>query len=145
MNGGSIPDSIWLWLRMKGIETVSSGRKNGYCLQGTIIFFDNDDVTVVVTGGRDHIGAVGFAVPRPSLLDPECLSSTSSILTMLGHKEDELVKYVSEKVASSTGRNIVVVAGVHYDDLPLRDLEKIRELWVSLTETMIDAINKKSV
>ena len=130
---------------MKGIETVSSGRKNGYCLQGTMIFFDNDDVTVVVTGGQDHIGAVSLAVPRPSLLDQERLSATSSILTMLGHKEDVLVKYVSEKMASSTGRNIVVVAGVHYDDPSLRDLKIIRELWVSLTETMIDAINDKFV
>lgn len=143
MNEGSIPDSIWPC--MKGIETVSSGRKNGYCLQGTIIFFDNDDVTVVVTGGKDHIGAVSLAVPRPSLLDQKRLSATSSILTMLGHKEDELVKYVSEKMASSTGRNIVVVAGVHYDDLSLRDLKIIRELWVSLTATMIDVINEKSV
>lgn len=128
---------------MQGIETIVGESKDGYTLRGTVIILDNNDVIIVVTGGYDHIGAIGLAVPRPSLLDQERLSATSSILTMLGHKEDELVKYVSEKVASATGRNVVVIAGVHYDDLPLADLDIIRELWVSLTEETINAINGK--
>ena len=130
---------------MKGIDTVSSENKNGYRLQGTLLFLDNDDVIIVVTGGKDHIGAVSLAVPRPSLQDQNCLSATSSILSMLGHKEDELVKYVGEKVASATGRTVVVIAGVHYDDLPLADLAVIRELWVSLTESLTTTIKTKCV
>ena len=127
---------------MQGIDTVSSGSNNSYRLQGTIIFLDNDDVIVVVTGGRDHIGAISLAVPRPSLLDQNRISATSSVLTMLGHKEDELVKYVSEKIASATGRNVVVVAGVHYDGLARDDLEIVREQWVVLTEKIIIHINQ---
>ena len=130
---------------MKSIETVYSDKKNGYCLQGTIIFLDNNDVIVVVTGGEDHIGAIGLAVPRPSLLDQKRTSATSSILTMIGHKEDDLVKYVSEKVAAATKRNVVVIAGIHYDDLPLADLEILRELWVSLTNKIIVFINRKTI
>lgn len=129
---------------MQCIETIVGDCQDSYPLQGTVIILDNDDVIVVVTGGRDHIGAVSLAVPRPSLIDQACLSSTSSVLTMLGHKEDELVKYVSEKVASSTGRNVVVVAGVHYDDLLPADLETLRELWVSLTEAIIVYLKNKS-
>ena len=56
-----------------------------------------------------------------------------------------LVKYVSEKVAAATASNVVVIAGVHYDDLPLADLDIIRELWVSLTEVMITAIKTKCI
>ena len=119
---------------MKSIESIYSDKKSGYSLLGTIIFLDNDDVVVLITGGRDHIGAVGLAVPRPSLFDKNGVSATSSILTMLGHKEDELVKYVSEKLAADTERNIIVIAGVHYDDLPLADLKILRELWISLTD-----------
>ena len=128
---------------MKNIESIYSDKKNGYTLQGTIMFLDNDDVIVVVSGGIEHIGAVGLAVPRPSLLDQDCISATSSILTMLGHKEDELVKYVSEKVAAATERNIVVVAGVHYDGLAMADLKILRELWVSLTDKIAVFINRK--
>ena len=128
---------------MKSIESVYSKKKSGYILQGTIIFLDNNDVIVVITGGADHIGAVGLAIPRPSRLDPNSISATSSILTMLGHKEDELVKYVSEKLAAATQQNIIVIAGVHYDDLALQDLEVLRELWISLTDRIIVVINRK--
>lgn len=128
---------------MRNIETVYSNEKNGYSLKGTTIFLDNNDVIVVVSGGEDHIGALGLAVPRPSLLDQNRTSATSSILTMIGHKEDELVKYVGEKVAAATKRNIAVIAGIHYKDLPLTDLEIIRELWVSLTDKIIILINRK--
>ncbi|MCD6292258.1 MAG: hypothetical protein J7M09_02230 [Deltaproteobacteria bacterium] len=128
---------------MKSIESVYSKKKSGYILQGTIIFLDNNDVIVVITGGADHIGAVGLAIPRPSRLDPNSISATSSILTMLGHKEDELVKYVSEKLAAATQQNIIVIAGVHYDDLALQDLEVLRELWIPLTDRIIVVINRK--
>ena len=130
---------------MKSIETVYSDKKNGYCLQGTIIFLDNNDVIVVVSGGEDHIGAISLAVPRPSLLDQNCLSATSSILTMIGHKEDELIKYVGEKVAAATKRNVAVIAGVHYEGLSLADLEILRELWTSLTDKIIVFINRKTI
>ncbi|MEA3333439.1 MAG: hypothetical protein U9Q58_07570 [Pseudomonadota bacterium] len=103
---------------------------------------DNDDVIVVVSGGRDHIGAIGLAVPRPSLQDQNCISATSSILTMLGHKEDELAKYVSEKLATATKRNIAVIAGVHYDHLTLADIDILRKLWVSLTDKIAVFINQ---
>jgi hypothetical protein len=127
---------------MQKIDTVSSDSNSDYRLQGTIIFLDNDDVIVVVTGGRDHIGAISLAVPQPSLFDQNRLSAESSVLTMLGHKEDELVKYVSEKIASTTGRNVVVIAGVHYDGLARDDLEIVRKQWVVLTEKIIIHINQ---
>ena len=128
---------------MQNIETIYSDSKNGYTLQGTVIILDNEDVIVVVGGGRDHIGAIGLAVPRPSLQDASCISATSSILTMLGHKDDEPAKYVSEKLAAATERNIVVIAGVHYDGLAFKDLKILRELWISLTDKIAVFINQK--
>jgi len=127
---------------MQKIETIVSKSNNGFAIQGTIIALDNSDVIVVITGGRDHIGAVGLAVPRPSLLDANNRSATSSILTMPGHKEDVLVKDVSERVAAATGRNIAVIAGVHYDDLSVDDLKVLRKLWESLTEEISAFINQ---
>jgi len=127
---------------MQKIETIVSKSNNGFAIQGTIIALDNSDVIVVITGGRDHIGAIGLAVPRPSLLDANNRSATSSILTMPGHKEDVLVKDVSERVAAATGRNIVVIAGVHYDDLAVDDLKVLRKLWESLTEKISAFINQ---
>jgi hypothetical protein len=128
---------------MREIETIVSESSNGFSIKGTIIALDNNDLIVVVTGGRDHIGAVGLAVPRPSLLDPNVLSATSSILTMPGHKEDILVKDVSERLAAATERNIMVVAGVHYDNLAKADLKILQKLWVELTDKIVTFINQE--
>ena len=127
---------------MKKIESIYSDKNSDYSLVATIIGFDNDDVVVVVTGGYDHIGAIGLAIPRPSLEDQNRTSATSSILTMLGHKEDVVARYVSEKVAAATNRNVVVIAGIHYDNLVQEDLEILREQWVILTKKITAHINQ---
>ncbi len=86
-----------------------------------------DDLLVFIWGGeRPHIGAVAAAQPRPSLADDAARSATSSVLTYLGHKEDEIVKPVSEKLAAALGRNVVVSAGLHWDDLNQAAIGTIR-------------------
>jgi len=127
---------------MHSIETITSESNKGYTLQGTVITLDSSDIVVVVGGGRDHIGALSLAVPRPSLDDTNCISATTSVLTMPAHKDDEPAKYVGEKIAAATNRNVAVIAGIHYDNLAFADLEILRELWVSLTGKIIIFINQ---
>jgi hypothetical protein len=69
-----------------------------------------------------HIGAVGIAEPRPSLQDSRSWSATSSNFTFTGHKEDRLVKEVSEAIAAHLRKNVVVTAGIHWDALTPREL-----------------------
>jgi len=45
------------------------------------------------------------------------MSTISSIFTFLGYKEDEVVKEVSEELASRLNRKVVVVAGMHWEGL----------------------------
>jgi len=127
---------------MKNIITVDSGPDAGFELRATVIIHDSGDVTLVVTGGRDHVGAVALAVPRPSLEDPERASATTSVLTMLGHKEDVLVKEVGELVAAASGRSVAVVGGVHYDGLTPEQLQVLRRLWRSLAERVVRQIRE---
>src|ERR1035437_3558202 len=87
------------------------------------------DLLVSIGGGtRPHIGAVGMAVPRPSLRDSHRWSATSSNFTFTGHKEDLLVKEVSEAIAASLHKNVVVTAGIHWDDLNPRELAVLQDL-----------------
>lgn len=98
------------------------------------------DVLVSIWGGsRPHIGAIGMATPRPSLKDPKKLSATSSNFTFVGHKEDTVVKAVSEKLASRLKTNVVVTAGIHWDRITLKEIETIQ----SLTDELGDQILKK--
>jgi hypothetical protein len=98
------------------------------------------DVLVSVWGGtRPHIGAVGMAIPRPSLNNPKKWSATSSTFTFLGHKEDTLVKKISERLATQLRRNVVVTAGLHWNGITSQEIKIIE----NLTEGLSDRILKK--
>jgi hypothetical protein len=85
-----------------------------------------DDLLVAIWGGtKPHIGAVAVALPRPSIADPRFTSSTSSVFTLLGHKEDEVVKIVSERLSARLEKNVVVTAGIHWDDLTEEAIKEI--------------------
>jgi len=77
---------------------------------------------------------VGMAVPRPSLRDVNRWSATSSNFTFAGHKEDLLVKEVSEAIAASLHKNVVVTAGIHWDDLNPKELAVLQDLTRQLVQ-----------
>jgi hypothetical protein len=102
-----------------------------------------EDLLVSIWGGtRPHIGAVGMAIPRPSLRDPKKWSATSSNFTFIGHKEDALVKGVSEKLATELKRNVVVVAGIHWDDLTAQEIEIIENLTQKISDQILKRLKK---
>lgn len=76
-----------------------------------------DDYLLSIWGGEAHIGAMAMAQPRASLKDPAKRSATASVFCYVGHKEDQLVKEVSERLASALDAKVAVAAGLHWDDL----------------------------
>lgn len=96
------------------------------------------DILVYVWGGeRPHIGAVAAAQPRPSLADPEATSATASVLTYVGHKEDDVAKHMAEAIAARCNTNVVVTAGIHWDDLPADGVRTVIERCREITEKLI--------
>ena len=84
------------------------------------------DFVVIIWGGeRPHVGAVALAQSRKSLKDPDKVSATASVLCLLGHKEDVVVKIVSERLAAIADRPVAVVAGIHWDNLQESDFRQI--------------------
>lgn len=85
-----------------------------------------DGVTIHLGGGeRPHVGAVAIAIPRPSLRDPARTSATSSVITVTGHKDDELAKPLAELAAARLGQVAVVVVGVHVEGATDEDIERL--------------------
>jgi len=88
--------------------------------------FTEDGLVCQLFGGeRPHVGAVVLSIPRPSLLDKAQLSCNSSVLSMLGHKEDEIAKPVAEKLAKHFGQPVVLVAGLHIDNATGEDIHTL--------------------
>jgi len=101
------------------------------------------DILVAIWGGdKPHIGAVAMAQPRPSLKDPEVTSSTASVFSYVGHKEDELAKAAAEILAAAIKTNVVVAAGIHWDNLPPEGIQKVVENSEVLVEMILQKIAK---
>lgn len=77
-----------------------------------------DDLVVIVQGGgKPHVGAVAVSIPRPSLSGSGETSSSTSVFTLTGHKEDSLARMLAGKIAASLGKNVVLTAGIHVDNI----------------------------
>ena len=86
------------------------------------------DLLVAIWGGeRPHIGAVALAQPRPSLKDSGITSATASVLCVVGHKEDDLVKEASELLAAALKTRVAVTAGIHWDNLDEEGIRAVRQ------------------
>lgn len=96
-----------------------------------------NDVLLSIWGGAAHIGAVAMAQSRPSLLDPNRLSATASVFCYVGHKEDDVVKEVSERLAAAFGTRVVVAAGLHWDHLSATEIEQVRKNVHTLVEMIM--------
>ncbi|NIN67708.1 MAG: hypothetical protein GTO63_23990 [Anaerolineae bacterium] len=117
--------------------------EGNYPIHSLSLLVGEDLVTCIWGGTQPHIGAVGIALPRPSIADPNIVSSTSSVFTVLGHKEDELVKMVSERLSARLQKNVVVAAGVHWDHLEEDAIIEIMDNCRVLAEKVADVIERE--
>lgn len=113
---------------------ISKGR---FKIHGVVQEVGQDILVSIWGGTRPHIGAVGMAIPRPSLSNPEKWSATSSNFTFVGHKEDILTKKISEKLASRLRKNVVVTAGVHWDSITPQEIKIIENLAEKLSDRIL--------
>lgn len=83
-----------------------------------------NDLCVVIAGGElPHLGAVAVAQARPSLQDKSKVSASTSVITLLGHKEDVVASRVAHSLAARLNKNVVVCCGIHVDDIRPDELE----------------------
>jgi hypothetical protein len=118
---------------------VSKGR---FKIQGLVQEVGQNILVSMWGGTLPHIGAVGMATPRPSLKDPKKTSATSSTFTYVGHKEDAVVKRVSERLAARFKTNVVVAAGIHWDDLTSSEIQIIEHLTQKLSGQILKKLEK---
>jgi gallate decarboxylase subunit D len=120
-----------------------SAQEGRFLLQALVVPI-GDDLLVSIWGGtHPHIGAVALALPRPSLRDKRKTSATSSVLTVLGHKEDQTVKLVSETLSAALKKNTAVTAGIHWDQLKPEEINVIIKLTGKLTQKIIERLKKQ--
>lgn len=105
-----------------------------------------EDLCVIISGGDNpHIGCVTLSVPRTSLSDKNRISATTSVLNLIGHKDDEAAKYVSQTLSSRLSKNVVVTCGIHVDNITTEEIAVVMDLLKELTNTLIEKLIKTSL
>ena len=112
-----------------------------YDLTASIRIIGSDLLVAIWGGDKPHIGAVAVAQPRPSLKDPAVTSSSSSVICLVGHKEDELAKAAAEILAAALKTQVVVTAGIHWDNLSPEAIQRV----VRNSEFLVDMILEKCI
>jgi hypothetical protein len=110
---------------MKKPQFTIQTREGEYDLTASVRRIGPDLLVAIWGGEKPHIGAIAIAQPRPSLKDPAVTSATASVFCYVGHKEDELAKAAAEILAATLKTNVVVTAGIHWDNLPPEGLERV--------------------
>ena len=113
--------------------------EGAYDLEANVRLIGNDLLVAIWGGEKPHIGAVSVAQPRPSLQDPNVTSATASVFCFVGHKEDELAKAASEILAAALNTQVVVTAGIHWDNISKEAIQKV----IRNSETLVDLILEK--
>lgn len=85
-----------------------------------------DDYHVLLWGGnKPHIGCTVLALPRPSLTGDGSVSVTSSVLNVLGHKDETLCRRLAENVARKKNAVTVCTGGFHMDNITKEQIEEV--------------------
>ena len=85
-----------------------------------------EDILIIIRGGdKPHIGSTILAIPRKSLADAEKISCTSSVINVLGHKDEFICRLVAENFCKKYNAVTVCTGGFHVDNL---SAEKIQEV-----------------
>jgi len=90
--------------------SVGAGRHRVW---GSALFSVGGLSVNLLGGDAPHIGAVAVAIPRASVARPARRSATTSVLALVGHKDDELARSMASDLARRLGITVVVTAGVH--------------------------------
>lgn len=90
-----------------------------------------EDYLVKLTGGAVHIGAAALGI-----FDIESGRASSSVLTVPGHREDEIVLIGARKLSEASRSSTMFLAGIHVDGINRKEIEEI----VAVSKEMINEL-----
>ncbi len=125
------------------MEFTLETREGAYDLHASVRMIGQDILVAIWGGEKPHIGAVSIAQARPSLQNPEKVGASTSVFCFLGHKEDELAKMIGERIAKVCNTNVVVTAGMHWDQISQEGIEKVLENSTILLNMIIEQIQMR--
>lgn len=110
--------------RDHSVFTVSAGRGR-FRLTALVAAAGNDLVISIIGGDRPHVGAVAAAYNAVSAGNGKRPEVSASVITLPGHREDEIARTAALKLAKRFGVNVAVSAGMHWDVISGKDIDAV--------------------
>lgn len=98
-----------------------------------------EDYLLTLTGGEEHIGAAAVG-----LFDKESNRASSSVITMPGHREEQLALQGARQVSKATKTTTVFVAGIHQNNIKLEEISEIVSVAEEMVKAFVDFYEKKN-
>ncbi len=103
-----------------------------------------EHILIAVGGGHEHIGAAALAEPGQSLSDKKKITSSVSVITRFGHKEDRIAGEIATSLASFLNQPVLVCCGIHFEHINEIEIDKIEKNVDSLISKLKMALGQKS-
>jgi hypothetical protein len=113
------------------ISNSKGGKMNKLNVKIESFQMGNDLIIFLFGGDMPHIGAVALAIPYRN-------TASASLLTVQGHKDGDLAKPLSEKMAKQLGKKVLLIVGIHVDNASSEEINQL----VENSEELIDKFIK---
>lgn len=117
---------------------------NNHNINCLAVKMGNDWNISIFGGDISHIGAVAIGIPRPSLEDKNKISSSVSLITVTGHKEDVIVQKCAKELSSKINSTVVVCCGIHIDNIKFDEIISLGDIIDEIIHELILQINKNA-
>jgi len=102
---------------MKTYRTSQGRERTRVYLQANYI---GESLVVYIYNENAHLGAVAVGE-----YDHEERRASSSVITLRGHRDDEIAKKQAYIIARYTRKPVCVIAGIHLDDITKEEISKV--------------------
>ena len=124
-------------------QTVQSSIGDGIFKVIAEVKIIGDDLMISVWGGtKPHIGSISVSVPRLGLQDNTTMSATSSIINLIGHKDEVVARKFSEQFAAKFNKNAIATAGIHIDDITENQINILMQNMTDLCRDIMIRLEK---
>jgi len=119
------------------------GGSGKYQLTALVVRAGMDWIVAVTGGDRPHVGAVAAACRTTGVNHPAKTAYSASVITLPGHQEDEIAKNTALALAKALGGNVVVSAGMHWDNITPQGIKAVIKNSELLTRAVAAAAGEK--
>ncbi|NTW05638.1 MAG: hypothetical protein HGA27_05940 [Peptococcaceae bacterium] len=124
---------------MKKIQVEAGSGKYKVELYAQIT--DNGIMLNLTGGEKPHLGAVVVSIPGPGLSENTPVSCSTTVVPLVGHRDDRAAKPLAEMVAKELKVPVSVAAGLHIKNADSDDIKILLENSLECGRKLLEQIN----